>query len=230
MLQYYRYSYIDTMLSITSLAYDAGQGSAICNRIYHHTHNYIYAILHIVSTAEIQCTDFCKIEQPNLQNSATIQPETLHLEKADPGGIWNCDNNYRYSAQLLLTAVLIGMGLNRLHGPIRGGNVKLHGDNKNVVAGRCGPHTGIIGACLYRRTCRIPSERAGCREPVGVGLLEAVCGAFPAGSSPHRHGPGNGDSPQAVADREDHRQAERAGYLSLFPLSLAIRSRIACSV
>lgn len=94
----YRYANIDIVLSITSLAPDAGRGSTTYNRIYRHTHNYICAILHIVSIAEIQCTDFCKIEQPNLQNSATIQPETLHLEKADPGGIWNCDNSYGYSA------------------------------------------------------------------------------------------------------------------------------------
>ena len=172
------------MLSITSLAHVAGQGSTIYDWIYSHTHNYICAALHIASTAEIQPCDFCKIEQLNLQNSATIQPETLHLEKADPGGIWNCDIEPWYGAQLLLTCVFMRTGLNRLHGPIRGGDVKLHGGNKNGATGHPGRHKGIAGTCLYRRTCRIPSERAGCREPVGVGLLEAVCGAFPAGSSP----------------------------------------------
>ena len=84
LLQFYRYAYIDIMLSITSLAHDAGQGSAICNQIYIHTHNHICAILHIVSTDEIQCADFCKIKQPNLQNSATTRSETSHLKSRDP--------------------------------------------------------------------------------------------------------------------------------------------------
>lgn len=41
-----------------------------------------------------------------------------------------------YNAQLLLTAVLIGMGLNRLHGPKRCSNVELYGNIENRLESR----------------------------------------------------------------------------------------------
>ena len=178
---------------------DAGRGSGIYNHIYRHIYKVICATLHTVSTAEIQCTDFCKIEPSGLQNSTTTQPETLHLKSRDPGGIWNCVNNCGYGAQLALTAVLVRMCLNRPHAPNCGGDVKVYGDDKNGAAGRCGRHKGIIGATWYRRAGRRPSEWAGYRDPLGRGPSDGRMRAFPAGGG-HGYGPGGGDGLQAGGD------------------------------
>ena len=143
-------------------------------------HIIICAILHIASTTEIQPCDFCKIEQPNLQNSTTIQPETLHLKSGDPGGIWNCNKLQQYIAYLLLTRVLWKWGLNRPHGPNRGDNVRNYtAATKTAYRGAAGLIGLLRGMALYRRTCRIPSEWAGCRDPVGRGATAACLRGFP---------------------------------------------------